>query len=134
MIDENVIKQIEIAETPNDLAKILLQLFRSGISVWKNEDGSEIFYNIRARVDSYNGVKFEIRPRDHAPPHFHVTYGNQSATFSIKDGDLINGNIGIREKRIVKHYYELAKPKIIEMWNKMRASDSMVGKYTGEEI
>ena len=133
MIDEAVIKHIEESESADDLAKILWQLLSSGISVWKEEDGTEIFYEIRALVDNYNGLKFEVRPREHAPPHFHVTYGNQTAAFSIENGNLTEGNFGIRETRIVKHYYQLAKHKIVDKWNKTRATDCLVGEYVAKD-
>jgi hypothetical protein len=133
MIDGVVIKRVEESKSADDLAKILWQLLSSGISVWENEDGSEIFCEIKALVDHFNGLKIEIPSREHAPPHFHVIYGNQSASYSIENGDLIEGNFGNREKKVIKHYYKYAKNKIIKVWNETRPSDCLVGKYTEKE-
>lgn len=133
MIDETVINKIEKSTSADELAKILWQLLSSGISVWKKDDGTEIFYEIRALVDTYMGLKFEVRPREHAPPHFHVSYGNQSAAFSIENGSLIEGNFGVRETRIVQHFYQLAKHNIIDKWNQTRPTNCLVGEYIAND-
>jgi hypothetical protein len=36
-------------------------------------------------VGLYCGLKMEIRSDEHPPPHFHVLYGNEDASFSIID-------------------------------------------------
>lgn len=131
MADEEVIKRIEKSKSFDDLAKLLWQLLASNISVWKNDDGTECFYEIRVLVDKIKGLKIEIRPRDHAPPHFHVSSGNKNAAFLLETGELIQGNFNNRETSIIRLYFKYAKSTLINIWNETRSSDSVVGEYKG---
>lgn len=129
-MDKIIIKRINEAHSLDDIAKILFKLLNSNTSVWENDDGTECFYSIRARVDEINGIKIEIRPRDHAPPHFHITSGSQSASLQLSNCEILKGNFDKRGLKIIKHYFKLAKPRLVEIWNETRSTDSLVGKYS----
>ena len=129
-MDEIIIDRINQATSLDDIAKGLFKLLRSNTSVWENEDGTECFYSIRARVDEINGIRIEVRPRDHAPPHFHITSGNQSCSLQLSDCEILKGNFDNRGLKIIRLYFKYAKPKLIEIWNATRSTDSLVGKYS----
>ena len=112
------------ASDVDDLAEALYILFSGGYSVW--EDGS--LYNIRQLVDVHKGLKIEIYPNEHPPPHFHVKSGGNKVSFSIEKCELLEGKIDGRQKALVEWWHKRAKDKLIETWNNTRPSDCPVGK------
>ncbi len=111
------------AETLKDSAEVLEILLSGGFSVWK--DGS--LYSIKQLVERVNGLRIEVFSREHPPPHFHISGGGISATFSITDCKHLEGKIGGREKALVKWWYDRSRPTLVRAWNKTRPTDCPVG-------
>ena len=112
------------ARSLEDLAIILDHLLSGGFSVW--EDGS--LYCIRQLVAKVEGLRIEIRPKEHAPPHFHVvTREGMNASFAIETGALLRGSLGGRELSLVQWWYARSRGTLIEVWNATRPSDCPVG-------
>ena len=116
-------KRLESSESLDDLAMVLEILLSGGYSVW---EGNQI-YSIRKLVDSVNGLRIEIRPREHAPPHFHVLKGDLDAAFSISDGRHLKGSIGDREKALIEWWFARSQAKLVRIWNETRPSGCQVG-------
>ena len=56
---------------------------------------------------------------DHAPPHFHAKYGDQEASFSIKELQLTDGKL---PRRIVTYVLEWAyehREELLENWKRI---------------
>jgi len=77
----------------------------------------------RVLVKVVNGCRIEIYPRDHNPPHFHVSYNGKSACYDIKDCSLIKGSLGTRGNKIVKYFYEIRNDDLLEIWENTRAGE-----------
>jgi hypothetical protein len=75
-----------------------------------------------------NGVRIEIRPRDHYPPHFHVTSGRQNAAFDISTCDIVRGNLEPRAVRAVKDWYGQHKADLQSAWDRTRPGTCSVGE------
>ena len=110
-------------ETLKDTVEALEALLSGGFSVW--EDGT--LYNVRQLVERVNGLKIEIYPREHPPPHFHVLGGDIDASFSITDCSLIKGKIGRRDKELIQWWHNRCRTILINTWNETRPSDCPVG-------
>lgn len=91
------------------------------------DDGS-ISYG-RQIVLRRGAVRIEVRPNEHPPPHFHVTGPNIRASFAIRNCELLEGNAGSREMKVVSLMYEGGRCLIIQAWNNSRPTDCPVGPY-----
>lgn len=116
-------KEIEQAESLEDLVRVLEILFNRGYAV----DPEGRLYKILELVAQVNGLRIVIRPDEHPPPHFHVTGGDVDAAFSIVTGDFLKGSIDNRKKRLVEYWYKPSRRKLIDVWNRTRPSDCPVG-------
>lgn len=121
-LEDLIEKDIIECNSLDELAFILKNLIAQH-SVWK--DGS--LYSIKALVDCVDGLKIEIYPNEHPPPHFHIKSNGIDASFSIKDCKLLEGKIGGREHKMVKWWYEKSRSKLIIFWNDLRPDDCSVG-------
>jgi len=75
-----------------------------------------------------NGVRIEIRPRDHYPAHFHVTSGRHSAAFDIKTCDMIRGNLEPRAVRFVKDWHGQHQVDLLNVWDQTRPGTCSIGE------
>ena len=79
-------------------------------------------------VAHLNGLKVEIFSDEHPPPHFRVFYAGETANFSIKNCEKLNG--GLRKwERNIRKWHASHKDELIATWNRTRPSDCPVGQY-----
>lgn len=95
-------------------------------------DGKLTLLEIKVLVDKVRGMRIEVYSREHSPPHFHIRSADINASFSIEDCKLIEGSITSGDYNKICYWYEHAKPKLIQAWNKTRPTDCIVGPYIGE--
>lgn len=41
-------------------------------------------------------IKMYFRQKEHNPPHIHATYGEEIGLFSLKDGEMFEGDMELR--------------------------------------
>lgn len=104
---------------------VLMRLLSDGYAVW--DDGS--LYSIKQLVASIKGLEIEVFPREHSPPHFHVSGGSIDATFSISECSYIKGTVSGREKRLIEWWYQRSRANLITAWNQSRPHDCNVGPF-----
>jgi len=97
-------------------------------SIWE-ENGDLVLIEIRQVVARLNGLKIEIYPNEHAPPHFHVRSPNVRASFAIADCTKLEGDVSAADLRKIRYWHAHAKPMLIERWNATRPTDCVVGAY-----
>lgn len=91
-----------------------------------DENGTR--YLIEVTVAHVGPVAVEIRLREHPPPHFHVTFGDEDARFSIIDCQRLPGVRGLeRYENNIKVWWKKNRDKLITKWNETRPSDCPVG-------
>jgi hypothetical protein len=61
-------------------------------------------------------VRMYYAPKEHNPPYIHVYYQNYRATFLIEDGNLHNGDLPSKQKRMVQAWIEIHKDELIANW------------------
>ena len=82
----------------------------------------------RESIDVYKGLAIKIWADEHPPPHFHVAYQGQDASFSILDCTRLPGVKGLeRHEQIIRDWWYRNRNLLIEKWNKSRPSDCPVG-------
>jgi hypothetical protein len=113
----------------DELAEWLLSL-GSGLCTVVERDGELLLLEARQRVAVIDrGMRIEIHPHEHAPPHFHVGSETMNASFAIDDCSLLRGNVTSSEQRRIRYWHRRAKPMLIDFWNSTRPGDCAVGEY-----
>lgn len=112
---------INSASSLDHLADIVETLFKSGLAV--DEDGR--FTHIRARVADVGGLKIEVYPNDHAPPHFHVVGPGFNAKFDISTCAYLGGHIDHRRRAILNWFFKHGgRDMALRRWNETRPSSA----------
>lgn len=98
--------------------------------VW-DRDGEELLIEIKQLVEKLDGLRIEIYPNEHPPPHFHVVSPNVDASFAIEDCSFLNGQINPHDHRKIRYWHKHAKPTLIACWDSTRPTNCTVGRYVG---
>jgi len=70
-------------------------------------------------ISAFYGILIQMCWNDHAPPHFHVKYGEHKAVIDIQKGELIEGKLPRRALNLVLDWNELHRAELIEDWRLM---------------
>ena len=57
-----------------------------------------------------------FKQKEHNPPHIHAIYGDYIGMFSIESGEMFEGDIPMKEQRIIRRFISNYKNKLLEMW------------------
>ena len=116
----------------DELAEHLCSLLNLSACVVKSSPAEEpALMFMKEEVDRICGLKLSIFAREDPPPHFHVKTTRGSAKFRIDNGKLIAGDMDSRDRRKVRYWYGQlgAREKLIEVWDRTRPSDCVVGEF-----
>ena len=127
MIGQHLKQGIADAKTLGELGEQLQRLLNSGCYVWIEPDGRKLLLYERVLVDRIHGLKIYIYPSEHPPLHFHVRSAELDAVFALDDCSLIRGSVNRKTRDLIEFYHAEAKDKLIEMWNKTRPTNCVVG-------
>ena len=64
-----------------------------------------------------DGIRILMYLNDHAPPHFHVEFGDEMAVFDIASGRMVRGNLNRRSRRRVEQWTEQHRDQLMTAWN-----------------
>lgn len=64
----------------------------------------------------FRGIKIYINWKDHQPPHFHATYGGQEVIVSIRDLEVLEGNIPSKQLKMLLGWAALRQDELLENW------------------
>ena len=76
-------------------------------------------------------IRMFLGKKEHNPPHFHAYYQDYKGTFDITTGEMIEGNLPIRQIRLVTAWAELHKEELLADW---QLSQSGEKPYTIEPL
>jgi len=124
---ELIEKHISQADDLDALAKMLWILLNDGFSAW--DDGTLL--RTKQLVEQVNGLRIEVYPNEHPPPHFHVITGGNNASFTIENCSVLAGNLDRKDIKLVKWWHSRAQQKLIAAWDETRATGCSVGEYCG---
>ena len=115
-------------ETLEEWAEYLDAILNGPCSI-REENGELILLEIRELVDTVRGMRIEIYPKEHAPPHFHVRSATVDASFRIDDCSILKGKIANSDYDKIRYWHKFAKPVLIKHWNSSRPTKCTVGLY-----
>ncbi len=61
-------------------------------------------------------IKMYLRKKEHNPPHIHAIYGEYIGMFSLEDGNMFEGDIPLKEQKLIIKFIEKNRMKLLEMW------------------
>lgn len=76
-------------------------------------------------ISQFYGISIEMYYNDHAPPHFHVYYGDEEAIITIDPIAIHEGQLSNRTWRIVKEWAELHQEALREDWQRAQNHESL---------
>ncbi|MBI4909552.1 MAG: DUF4160 domain-containing protein [Acidobacteria bacterium] len=67
-------------------------------------------------ISAFYGILIRMFFRDHAPPHFHVRYGEFEATVEIATLEIMEGSLPRRALNLVQEWAAQHKEELVEAW------------------
>ena len=67
-------------------------------------------------ISSFYGLVVQMFYRDHLPPHFHVRYGEFSATIRIRKLAVMSGGLPPRALKLALDWAALHQGELLENW------------------
>lgn len=67
-------------------------------------------------ISAFYGILIQMFFKDHAPPHFHVKYGEFKAVIDINTLLFLNGKLPRRALNLVLDWAELHQAELLEDW------------------
>lgn len=67
-------------------------------------------------VDKIDGVKINVNPNDHVPPHVHALYADEEALIDIRTREVIEGYLPRRQKAIARKYVKDNETDLLDLF------------------
>ena len=77
-------------------------------------------------ISRFFGMRVAMFYNDHAPPHFHVRYGDYRAAVAIEPPALLEGTLPPRALGLVIEWALLHSAELMEDWNRARAQQPLL--------
>lgn len=68
-------------------------------------------------ISMFYGIIIQMFWDEHAPPHFHATYGEYKATIDIRALQINEGTLPRRAAQLVLDWSELHQAELLEDWD-----------------
>ena len=62
-----------------------------------------------------------MNPADHPPPHFHARYAEHTASLSIANCEVLDGQLPSRAFRLIEEWHQLHQAELEENWRRFEA-------------
>lgn len=80
------------------------------------------------QVDRIGKMSVQIQSREHSPPHFHVRFNGEDASFAITDGRRLPGVKGLeRFDHNIRSWWARNRCDLMHSWNRLRPDGCPVG-------
>ncbi len=73
----------------------------------------------------FYGLKILMNYFDHAPPHFHVWYGEYKISVTIKEG-IVKGEMPKRALNLVFDWLEINKAELLKNWELAQEGEPLI--------
>lgn len=67
-------------------------------------------------LSRFYGIIIYMYLGDHVPPHFHARYSEYEAQILISNGNVLEGELPIKQLRLVQAWVELHKDELYKNW------------------
>ncbi len=61
-------------------------------------------------------IKMYLKQKEHNPPHIHAIYGECIGVFELENGTMYEGDLSLKEQKLIKRFIEQYKMQLLEMW------------------
>jgi hypothetical protein len=61
-------------------------------------------------------IKMYFSQSEHGVPHFHAVYGEFNGVFSIETLEMMEGDLPLRSRKLVKEWAALYQGELLRMW------------------
>lgn len=68
----------------------------------------------------FYGIIIRMYFDDHAPAHFHASYGDDEAVVGIDSLEVLRGQLPNRARGLVREWASLHQPELREAWNRAK--------------
>jgi len=62
-------------------------------------------------------IRIYFAPEEHPPPHIHAYYAEYKASVDIRTGDIIQGNLPNKQKKLVTAWVALHQDELLADWD-----------------
>ena len=76
-------------------------------------------------ISTFFGITIRMYYNDHAPPHFHAFYQGFEAFVSIETGEVIEGQLPTRARRLVQDWCLDHADDLMQNWTRGQALEPM---------
>ncbi|MBC8184245.1 DUF4160 domain-containing protein [candidate division KSB1 bacterium] len=74
-----------------------------------------------AEICRFFGIIIQMFGNDHNPPHFHAVYNEYRALININTGELLEGELPVKQLKYVQVWADIHKDKLLDNFNSLRA-------------
>lgn len=64
----------------------------------------------------FRGIRITMYWADHMPPHFHAAYGGDEVIVSIKDLEVLEGNIPSKQLKMLLGWAAIRQDQLMDNW------------------
>lgn len=76
------------------------------------------------QISTFYGLIILMNFKDHAPPHFHVWYGDYKAMITIKDG-IVTGEMPQRALKLVFEWLAMHRDELLLDWESAQKGEQL---------
>ncbi len=69
-------------------------------------------------ITRFYGILIKMYFSEHGIPHFHAVYGEYNGVFKIQTLEMIEGDLPLRAKKMVKNWARKYQGELTKMWKK----------------
>ena len=77
------------------------------------------------QISAFYGILILMNFKDHAPPHFHVWYGDYKVSITIRDG-IVMGEMPQRALKLVFEWLDTHKEELLLDWEKAQRGEELL--------
>ena len=70
-----------------------------------------------------HAINQHVLKKEHNLPHIHAIYQDSSAEFLIADGQLLSGNLPVRQGKLVEAWIELHREELLADWELAKSGE-----------
>ena len=67
-------------------------------------------------ISMFRGIKVFMNWREHQPPHFHAVYGGDEVLISIRDLEVIEGDMPSKQLKMLLGWAAFHQEELMENW------------------
>jgi len=70
------------------------------------------------RLSAFYGIVIYLYTREHGVAHVHARYGEHEAVVAIANGQLLEGHLPPRQRRLVLEWTNLRRAELLDAWER----------------